>query len=166
VSYGHFTNIDALFFVRRFWLNELMGKTTKLGRAPIIEERVRSIGGQGFSFIPNRFLQDGFVGSLEPEELLLYFFLVLASDRSGMSFFHYDSICSLLGISVQGYIEARNGLIDKDLIAFDGTRFQVLSLPQQPVLNRRPLKTHKDFEQSDPATINQIIRSSMKLEQD
>jgi hypothetical protein len=143
----------------------MAAKTTRLGRAPIIEERVRSIGGQGFSFIPNRFLRGGFVGSLEPDELLLYFFLVLASDRRGMSFFHYDSICSLLSISVQSYIAARNGLIDKDLIAFDGTRFQVLSLPERPVLNRRPLKSQSDFEHNDPATINRLIRSSLKLDE-
>lgn len=134
----------------------------KIGRAPIIRTRVRSIGGQGFSFIPNRFLQDGFVGSLEPGELLLYFFLVLASDRVGMSFFHYDSICSLLGISLESYLAARNGLLDKDLLAFDGTRFQVLSLPERPVLDCGLLRTQSDFEDQDRATINRIIRNSLE----
>lgn len=154
-----------LFFARCFWLNGLMAKTTRIGRAPILQERVRSIGGRGFSFIPNRFLQGGFVGSLEPDELLLYFFLVLASDRRGMSFFYYDAICSLLGISLESYIAARNGLIDKDLIAFDGTRFQVLSLPERPVLSSQPLKTQDDFEQRDGATINRLIRDSLGIDE-
>ena len=39
-------------------------------------ERIRRIDG-GFSFIPHRFLTDGFLASLSQEELLLYFFLVL-----------------------------------------------------------------------------------------
>ena len=39
-------------------------------------KRVRKING-GFSFIPHRFLTDGFLASLNPHELLLYFFLVL-----------------------------------------------------------------------------------------
>ena len=133
----------------------------RLGRTPIIEGRVRSIGGQGFAFIHNRFLQDGFVGSLEPEEMLLYFFLVLASDRRGMSFYHYDSICSLLRTTIEGYVVARNSLIDKDLIAFDGTRFQVLSLPQSPAVVSRPLKTREDFEREDRATIHTLIKCSL-----
>jgi len=94
--------------------------------------RIRRIDG-GFSFIPHRFLTDGFLASLNQEEILLYLFLVLASDRHGLSYYSYDAICSLLELSVDEYIEARDGLIKKDLIAFDGALFQVLDLPQSPV---------------------------------
>ena len=96
--------------------------------------RVRHIEG-GFSFIPHRFLADGFLASLNQKEILLYLFLVLASDRYGLSFYAYDAICSLLGLSVDAYIEARDGLIQKNLIAFDGTLFQVLDLPSKPVID-------------------------------
>ena len=65
-------------------------------------------------------------------ELLVYFFLVLASDRYGLSFYSYNSICSMLRITVDDYIEARNGLMKKDMVAFDGAFFQVLDLPQEP----------------------------------
>lgn len=90
--------------------------------------RLRHIKG-GFSFIPHRFLTDGFLASLSQTELLLYLFLVLVGDRHGVSFYAYDSICTLLQFSLEDYIEARNGLMDKDLIAFDGAIFQVLDLP-------------------------------------
>jgi hypothetical protein len=93
--------------------------------------RVRRIE-RGFSFIPHRFLTDGFLSSLDQRELLLYFFLVLVSDRHGLSFYSYDAICSLLQLSVDDYIGARDRLIEKDLIAFDGTLFQVLDLPAKP----------------------------------
>ena len=93
--------------------------------------RLRHIDG-GFSFIPHRFLTDGFLASLTQTELLLYLFLVLVSDRYGLSFYSYDSICSLLQLSADDYMEARDGLMEKDLIAFDGTIFQVLELPQRP----------------------------------
>lgn len=108
--------------------------------------RVRRIDG-GFSFMPHRFLTDGFLSSLSQKEILLYFFLILASDRYGLSFYCYDAICSFLQISLDQYIEARDSLISKDLIAFDGTLFQVLDLPSQPVedpvirQNRRHIKT-------------------------
>ena len=36
-------------------------------------QRIRSIDG-GFTFIPHRFLTDGFVAALDPQQLLLYFF--------------------------------------------------------------------------------------------
>jgi hypothetical protein len=94
-------------------------------------KRVRRING-GFSFIPHSFLAVGFLVSLEQEEILLYFFLVLVSDRNGLSYYTYDSICTFLQITLNQYIEARDGLIDKDLIAFDGSLFQVLSLPDKP----------------------------------
>lgn len=94
--------------------------------------RIRRING-GFSFIPHGFLSDGFLSLLSKNELLLYVFLVMASDRYGLSFYAYDAICSLLQISLDEYIGARDGLIKKDLIDFDGTIFQVLDLPPQPV---------------------------------
>jgi hypothetical protein len=94
-------------------------------------ERVRRITG-GFSFIPHRFISDGFLASLQQIELLLYLFLVMVSDRNGLSFYNYDAICTLLQLDIDQYIKARNSLMEKDLIAFDGTIFQVLELPVKP----------------------------------
>jgi hypothetical protein len=94
-------------------------------------ERIRRIE-SGFSFIPHRFVTDGFLSFLDQKELLLYFFLVLVSDRQGLSFYSYDAICSLLQLSADDYIRARDALMEKDLIAFDGTLFQVLDLPANP----------------------------------
>lgn len=90
--------------------------------------RIRCMEG-GFSFIPHRFLTGGFWDSLSQDELLLYFFLVMVGDRNGLSFYSYDRICTLLQMRLDQYIQARDELIDKDMIAFDGTIYQVLSLP-------------------------------------
>jgi len=116
-------------------------------------KRLRRIDG-GFSFIPHRFLTDGFLAYLSQRELLLYLFLILVSDRHGLSYYAYDSICSLLQFSLDDYIEARDGLMEKDLIAFDGTLFQVLDLPSKPMKVPIP----KD----DPATVAQLINQSLK----
>jgi hypothetical protein len=97
-------------------------------------DRIRRITA-GFSFIPHRFVGDGFLSSLHQKELLLYLFLVIVSDRHGLSFYSYDAICSLLQLELDQYIAARDALIDKNLIAFDGTLFQVLELPVKPVLS-------------------------------
>ena len=94
-------------------------------------ERVRRLNG-GFSFIPHRFLTDGFFTSLNQPELLLYFFLILAGDKNGLSYYSYERICEFIDIDLDEYLRARDGLISKDLIAFDSTVFQVLELPPKP----------------------------------
>lgn len=137
---------------------------TTIHRSPIVPERLRSIGGQSFAFLPHRFLREGFFACLAPDELRLYVLLVLAADRHGLSFYHYDSICSLLEIPLESYLHARNALIDKDLIAFDGTRFQVLSLPDKPSpQNPALLATAEDRNEHDSATIRSMIEKSLGI---
>lgn len=129
-------------------------------RTPPRPDRIRRIEA-GFAFLPNRFLHRGFFTSLSHAERSLYLFLVLAADRNGVSFYAYDRICSTLEMFPDDYIGVRNSLLQKDLLAFDGTRFQVLSLPLSPVVTRAPLVTPQDFEEHDPATVRQLIRSSL-----
>ena len=120
--------------------------------------RIRRIDG-GFSFIPHRFLTDGFLASLQQPELLLYVFLVLAADRYGLSYYSYERICSLLQLSTEQYITARDSLIKKDLIAFDGTLFQVLQLPKKPL---PPSVVCRRSKNENPAPIAQLIQQSLK----
>jgi len=128
----------------------------------LLPERTRKISGS-FAFIELRFLRDGFFESLEKTELQLYFFLVLAGNRAGISWYSYDSICRILGIILDDYIDARNGLIDKDMIAFDGRVFQVLSLPEKPLIPKpRPLKTSGDLEYHSPDEIRSLLEKSMR----
>lgn len=91
-------------------------------------DRVRRPG-NGFAFVPHRFLTDGFLQSLSRHELALYVFLVLAADKNGLSFYGDKTIQSALGLTNEAYNFARTGLIHKDLIVYDGVLFQVLSLP-------------------------------------
>jgi len=122
-------------------------------------DRVRKIAGT-FGFIEHRFLKDGFFYSLTHHELLLYLFLVLVADRDGLSFYGYDKICTLLRITVEEFILARDALIYKDLIAFDGRTFQVLSLPRHGPKST-PLKGREQMQEKDPATIHQLITRSL-----
>ncbi|MCP4150118.1 MAG: hypothetical protein GY757_20390 [bacterium] len=130
-------------------------------KSPIIPRRIRKIEGN-FAFIEHRFLQDGFLQSLAHHESLLYIFLILAADRIGLSYYGYDKICMLLKLTVDEYIDARDGLIDKDLIAFDGHLFQVLSLPERPLADKSELLLNrKQMELRDPATVRRLIECSL-----
>ena len=122
----------------------------------LVPDRVRQIEG-GFGFIPHRFLTDGFLSKLSQHELLLYLFLILAADRYGLSFYGCDSICSHLGLNADQYHKARDGLIEKNLIAFDGTLFQVLSLPIS-LNNHRCQKPRS----TRPSSIAQILQASLR----
>ena len=130
-------------------------------KQPIIPDRVRKIDG-GFSFIPHAFVTQRFFTSLNQHQLLLYFLLVLVGDRQGLSYYSQDRLCSMLRMNLDDLITARNGLIEKSLIAFDGFMFQVLSLPDKPLISPpKALTTREDFESRDPFTIRQIISQSM-----
>jgi len=135
-------------------------------KQPLDPGRRRYITGS-FAFLEHRFLRDGFWSSLSQHECLLYVFLVLVADRNGLSYYGYDKICTLLGYTLDEYLVARNGLIDKDLIAFDGHLFQVLSLPANPVVvPPSVLRTPAQRQQADPATIRYIIRPSLGADDD
>jgi hypothetical protein len=130
---------------------------TAIEKKPLCPDRLRKITGS-FAFIEHRFLRDGFWASLGHQELLLYVFLVLVADRNGLSYYSFDKICTVLQISIDEYIVARNQLIKKELIGFDGHLYQVLCLPSKPVAH--PLTDPQDIE--DPATIGQIIGKSLR----
>jgi hypothetical protein len=135
-------------------------------KQPLYPERRRQITGS-FAFIEHRFLRDGFWSSLNQHECLLYVFLVLVADRNGLSYYGYDKICTLLRCTLDEYLVARNGLITKDLIAFDGHLFQVLSLPITPVrVSPVCLRTPEHMQRGDPATIRQIIHTSLGVDDD
>jgi len=126
-------------------------------RQPPCPDRIRRIEPGGFAFVPNRFLRDGFLASLTHDERSLYLFLVLAADSNGVSFYRYDSICSILQLPLESYLAARDALMDKDLLAFDGTRFQVLSLPEKLIPSPPLLLTPEGRRKDDPATIHALV---------
>jgi len=95
-------------------------------------ERIRRIEGS-FSWIEHRFITGGFLEDLSTLEMLLYFFLVTVSDRNGLSFYHEDRIASLLKIDLPSLGKAREGLVQRSLLAYEPPLYQVLSLPPYPI---------------------------------
>ena len=107
----------------------------------IIPERRRLLK-PPFAWIDRQFLFHGFLAELSGPENLLYLFLILVADRDGLSFYSYDPARRdhLLQLEVDDYLQARNGLTQKQLIAYDGRQFQVLALPERP--QRSPINVH------------------------
>lgn len=111
-----------------------MMEDVMLRKKIIVPHRVRRIRGS-FAFLPHHFLSGGFMQSLGADELLLYYFLVTVADRHGISYYGAKRICSLLKMNYEQYVNARDLLMVRDLIAYDETFFQVLELPSVPVVD-------------------------------
>lgn len=124
----------------------------------LCSDRIRKISGS-FAFIEHRFLREGFFGSLSDDELKLYLFLVLVANQKGISWYGYDKICSQLQFLLEEYIDARNGLIDKDLIAFDGRVFQVLSLPPKPRFSKDGIPHRDCRKDSQLIPVSEIFKN-------
>jgi len=100
-------------------------------KSPILPHRVRRISGS-FSWLDHQLLHCGFLQRMEPEDILLYFFLVLVGDKNGVSFYSYDRILEYLKLTLDQFITARNRLVEMSLIAIQDSRYQVLQLPDEP----------------------------------
>lgn len=119
---------------RRGYLQFLSGGLERMAdqKRIIDTRRVRKICGS-FSWMDHRFITGGFLKELTSMEILVYFFLVAVSDRYGISFYHDDRICHLLKIDLSSLGQAREGLMQRSLIAYEFPVYQVLQLPLKPV---------------------------------
>ena len=97
-------------------------------KKPICPERIRKITGS-FSWLDHRLISGYYLQQMTRNEIPLYFFLVLVSDKQGLSFYSDASICELLKIESVEFYQAREQLIKRCLIAYDKGLFQVLQLP-------------------------------------
>jgi hypothetical protein len=98
---------------------------------PLRPERVRSVE-KPFAWLPFRLLTEGHLANLSDQAKLLYLLLCLAADRNGLSFYGDKRILSYFQLDPGELHLARRELIEKDLVAYDGRLYQVLSLPNAP----------------------------------
>jgi len=63
---------------------------------------------------------------------------------------------------IDQYIKARDSLMEKDLIAFNSTLFQVLELPAKPIRNLASEPVDNLAVRNAPEVIDNIIKRSFK----
>jgi hypothetical protein len=66
--------------------------------------------------------------SLSGEAALLYLFLAAVADQYGVSFYADATLATLLRLPLPALIQARDELVDRDLIAHEARFTQILSL--------------------------------------
>lgn len=99
----------------------------------IDRKNVRKIR-NSFSWVDHKLITGGFLDDLSTINILLYFFLTAVSDRNGVSYYHDDRICRILKIDLSSLGQAREDLIHRSLIAYKYPVYQVLALPDRPVM--------------------------------
>ena len=102
----------------------------------LVAQRLRQPPATGWSWVDRRFLREH-GDSLSREAVLLYLFLAAVADRHGLSFYSDHTLTSRLRLPQSLLEQARQELLDRDLIAHQLPLVQVLSLPS-PGVRRRP----------------------------
>ena len=101
----------------------------------LVPQTLRRPPATGWSWLDRRFLREH-GDYLSREAVLLYLFLAAVADRHGLSFYSDHTLSSRLQLSQQALEQARQELLDRDLIAHQLPLVQVLSLPA-PAVSRR-----------------------------
>src|SRR5438132_12218781 len=102
----------------------------------LVPERLRRPPATGWSWLDRRFVREH-GDYLSREAMLLYLFLAAVADRHGLSFYSDTTLASRLRLSQPVLEQAREELLDRDLIAHQLPLVQVLALPS-PGISRRP----------------------------
>jgi hypothetical protein len=129
--------------------------------------RLRSIERERpFGWLSCRLLTGDLLRSMSTTAKAIYLHLALAADRRGLSFWGDRRIQETIGLGAAELHQAREQLIDLDLLAFDGHTYQLLSLPDHapPAPVPRPVPSD-DAEPSDdrgtheiPEDVRRILR--------
>ena len=118
---------------------------------PLRPNRIRTVE-RPFAWIPCRLLINGLFADMSDQAKLLYTFLCLAADRKGLSYYGDKRIQSNFQLKPDSIDDARNELIHKDLIAYDGSHYQVLSLP-----STKPEPTQTTKRTGEPERFSDIL---------
>jgi hypothetical protein len=102
----------------------------------LVPARLRRPPATGWSWLDRRFLREH-GDYLSREAMLLYLFLAAVADRHGLSFYSDHTLSSRLHLTPAVLAQARQELLDRDLIAHQLPLVQVLALPA-PGVQRRP----------------------------
>jgi len=90
-----------------------------------------------FSPVPHQLIRDGHLSRLQPSAVSLYLFLICVGDKNGVSYYSETAISQR--VNLDSVSQARQELINADLVDYDKPLYQVLSLPGKSVAVSSPL---------------------------
>jgi len=96
-------------------------------KQPVNPFRMRKVPSQ-FSWVDHRLVRDRRIDACSHAAATLYLFLVVVADAQGLSYYSDPTLMQRLRMDGLTLAQARNGLIQADLIAWRKPIYQVLSL--------------------------------------
>ena len=93
----------------------------------LVPSRVRRVPRQ-FSWVDHRLVRDHHIEHCDPPALALYLFLITVADAKGLSYYADGSMSRVLSLTPDQLHQARQTLIQADLIAYESPLYQVLAL--------------------------------------
>lgn len=106
-----------------------------IAKTILVPKRLRRPPATGWSWLDRRFLREH-GDHLSREAVLLYLFLAAVADKHGLSFYSDNALSGRLRLSLPILEQARQELLQRDLIAYQLPLVQVLSLPAPGVQRR------------------------------
>ena len=101
----------------------------KIAKQVLRAERLRQVPEQ-FSWVDQALVQRGFIDRCEARAAALYLFLVTVADAQGLSYYASATLARRLRLSVPQFAEARQQLIELDLIAYKAPLYQTCTTSQ------------------------------------
>ena len=101
----------------------------------LVPPRLRRPPATGWSWVDRRFLREH-GDQLSREAILLYLVLAVVADKHGLSFYSDNTLSSRLRLTLPALAQAREELLERDLIAYELPLVQVLSVPAPGVRRR------------------------------
>ena len=98
-----------------------------ISKLPILANRIRKVPKQ-FSWIDHRLVRDRHIEKFTHPAGALYLFLVTVADANGLSYYGDKSIMKRLCMDSNTLQNARDNLIQNQMIAWHKPLYQVLSL--------------------------------------
>lgn len=123
----------------------------------LIPSRVRQVPRQ-FSWLDQRLVRDRFLARCGGDAWALYLFLVTVADAQGLSYYADHSIGRLLSFDQAQLAQARQALIEADLIAYDAPLYQVLALPSRSRASTPP----HTASTAGLRSIGEVLRQAME----
>jgi len=121
--------------------------------------RMRRVPRQ-FSWVDQRLVRDPYLSRCDVCAWALYLFLVTVADARGLSYYADDSIGRLLSLDGKRLIQARQALIEADLIAYEAPLYQVLAL--DPAVPSIPSVSPHAAAATGLRSIREVLRQALE----
>ena len=112
----------------------------------LVPDRVRRLPRTDWAWVDRRFLRD-FAPKLSGDAVFLYYLLIAVSDKNGLSFYGDNSLAQMIRTPQGRLLQARQELVDWNLIAYDSPLTQVLALPSLKATQPESKATPDNYQQ-------------------